>query len=290
MAESLSMPRPLDFLIVGAPRCGTTSLFHHLRRHPEVFIPAAKELPFFTDEEWLARGWQAFLDEFFVTARAEQKWGKLTPHYWDPRVASRVRSLMPDVRLLALLRNPVDRTVSHYRFLVRRGVEPSPLPDAAFDPRSRKHGHYLPPGEYGRILEGYLEHFPRHQLLVLFTDDLERRPRHLLASVQRFLGLEEPFPDPRADRRYNVGGTATRLPWLVPFLRRTPARRIWRSLPARARRAVGHWYFFELAPRREPPPSLPDGVRRRLVEHFRPDVARLERILGRPVPWEEFRT
>lgn len=284
------MTRGLDFLLVGAPRSGTTSLSHYLRGHPDLFVPAAKELPFFTDEEWLTRGWDRFIEEFFAGGSADQLWGKLTPHYWDrPEVPPALRARMPEVRLLALLRNPVDRTLSHYRFLVRRGVEPRPFLEAVFDPGWKKHHHYLPLGEYGRILDQYLGHFPREQILILFTDDLERYPQRVLARVQTHLGLKEPFSGAGLGQRYNVGGTSTRFPWLVPLLRRTPVRVVWRALPERFRRSLGHWYFFELAPRREVPEPLPAEVRRRLVKHFRPDVARLEEIVGPPVPWEEFR-
>lgn len=285
------MTRALDFVLVGAPRSGTTSLFRHLRRHRGLFIPAGKEVPFFSEEEWLARGWDAYVAEYFAGAAPQQLWGTLTPQYWDaPEVPPRLRQQCPDARLLALLRNPVDRTYSHYRFLVRRGVEPRPFEDAVMDPDWRKRHHYLPLGDYGRILDGFLEEFPAERLLVLFTDDLERRPQRVLTEIQEHLGLSEPFPEQGLERRYNAGGTTTRLPWLVPLVRRTPARRLWHALPQRARQAVGKWYFFEVAPKPEAAGALPPDVRRRLVDHFRPQVARLEEIAGRTVPWEEFRS
>lgn len=283
------MTHPLDFLLLGAPRSGTTSLFRHLKRHPSLFIPAAKELPFFTDEESWRRGWPAFADEFFAAATEGQQWGKLTPHYWDrPEVLPRLEETMPNVRLLALLRNPVDRAFSHYRFLVRRGVEPLPFAEVVLDPAAPKHHHYTPLSEYGRILEVYFEHLQRHRLLVLFTEDLAARPAQLLTEVQDFLGLATPFPSAGLDRRFNAGGTSTRLPWLVPLVRRTPLRILWRALPRRWRLAAGKWYFFELAPKVEAPPQVDAALRGRLVDHFRPDVERLQLLLGRPAPWPEF--
>jgi len=282
--------RPLDFLLIGAPRCGTTSLFHYLRNHPDLFVPAAKELPFFIDDELLARGWDAFFRDYFSAAAPQQRLGKLTPHYWDrPEVPPRLHAQMPAVRLLALLRNPVDRALSHYRFLVRRGVEPRSFEDAVVDEGWKKHQHYVPLGEYGRILDQYLGCFPREQLLVLFTDELEAAPERVLFTVQTHLGLNLPFPAKNLERRYNVGGTSTRLPWLVPLVRRSPLRRLWRALPARVQGALGKWYFFEIAPKREVPPELPADLRRRLVDHFRPHIVRLEQIVGRPTPWREFR-
>lgn len=285
------MSRCLDFLLVGAPRSGTTSLFRHLRRHPALFIPAAKEIPYFTDASRLEQGWDAFMATFFAGAGPDQMLGKLTPHYWDrPEVPALIHRQLPDVRLMALLRNPVDRAFSHYRFLVRRGVEPRSFADAVLDPTWTKFRHYVPPGEYGRIVHNYLREFDRDRFLVLFTDQLRREPESVLQMVQAHLDLDQPFPTTGLDRRYNVGSSTTRLPWLVPLVRRTPLRRLWRALPERVREAAGKWYFFEFAPRSEAAPELPAETRRRLVEHYRPDVAHLEELIGRPVPWEEFQS
>ncbi len=282
----------LDFLLVGAPRSGTTTLFEHLRRHPRIFIPAGKELPFFSDEARFAAGWPRFAAEFFRAAPATALWGKLTPQYWDsPVVPRRLASLMPDVRLIALLRNPIDRAFSHYRFLVRRGAERRPFAEAAFDALAPKYPYYLPLGQYARILESYLAHFAPDQMLVLFTEDLAARADRVLGAVMDHLDLPGGFQPRHQDRRFNVGGTATRWPWLVGLARRvSPLRRLWRALPERTRRRLGRWYFFEIAPKPEEPSDLSAELRHRLAGFYREDVQRLEELIGREVPWPELGT
>ena len=286
-----SRSRPLDFLLVGAPRCGTTSLFEYLRRHPGVFVPAAKELPFFTDETRFSGGWDTFVDSFFAGAPPEALWGKLTPHYWEsPETAApRIAAAMPEVKLLALLRNPVERAHSHYRFLVRRDVEPTSFATAVGDRTGRKYQAYVPPGEYGRVLDVYLRHFEREQIHVMFTEELEADPTETFDRLLLFLGLSQDYRPANLGRRYNVGGAGTRFRGVVGALRRaSPVRAAWHRLPERTRRRIGRWFFFEVAPKREAPAAISADVNQRLVEHYRPEVRRLEEILQRKVPWAEF--
>src|SRR6266487_1947701 len=112
----------LDFIIIGAQKAGTTSLYHYLREHPGIYMPPEKEAPFFTSKGSFLRDWEQFAADYFGAASVEQRWGKATPAYMaDPRVAARIHSLMPRVLLIALLRNPVERAYSHYMMSVRRG-------------------------------------------------------------------------------------------------------------------------------------------------------------------------
>jgi hypothetical protein len=282
--------RKLDFVVIGAPKSGTTSLFQYLRQHPEIYIPAAKEAPFFSDHQRFDKGWENFAQEFFPSVPAVKLLGKVTPQYWlSGDVPRRMHRLIPEVKLAALLRNPVDRAFSHYRFLVRRGVEPRKFPAAVFDPGWKKYNEYVPPGQYGRILGHYRKYFPPEQFLVLFTDDLEERPQTVIDSMMSFLELETGFVPRNLYHRFNVGGTKTRFPWLIPTLRNTSAvKRLWQALPSKTRMAIGKWYFFEVAPVREPPQAIPAEVRQRLVKFYKADVLELESLIGRRVPWLEF--
>jgi hypothetical protein len=287
-----SPARGLDFLLVGAPRCGTTSLFEYLRRHPGVFVPAAKELPFFTDEARFARGWEDFAASFFAGAPPDALWGKLTPQYWRhaERAAPRIAAALPEVRLLVLLRNPVDRALSHYRFMLRRGAESVSFAEAVADPTGRKYDQYVLAGQYGSILERYLQHFDLSQVRVIFTEELEAIPSETLEGVWRFLGLDPEFRPANLGRRYNVGGDRTRYRGLVRWLGRVrPLLGMWRAMPERSRRAFARWFFFEVAPRREAPVEMAPALRSELVRRYLPEVHRLEEILCRSSPWPEFR-
>ncbi len=120
----------LDFLVIGAQRSGTTSLWRHLASHPEIYVPPSKEAPFFSHAEPFARGLDWYLGEFFGEAQPEQQRGTVSPHYMmgSPgidihEVARRIHSLLPRVKLIAVLRDPIERAQSHHRMVLHRGRE-----------------------------------------------------------------------------------------------------------------------------------------------------------------------
>jgi|SRR5690242_3518862 len=109
------------FLIIGAQRCGTTSLFEYLARHPDVAPPSAKELHFFDSEYHKGDAWYR---ERFPSLRNGFITGEATPYYiFHPHTPTRVRDWNSKVKLIVLLRNPVDRAYSHYHHEVRLGTE-----------------------------------------------------------------------------------------------------------------------------------------------------------------------
>ncbi len=332
------MKQTLDFVVIGAQKAGTTSLFEYLRRHPQLSLPEGKELPFFNDEEAMARGWQSYLRKAFALADPQTRWGTATPQYmagglidrpnpgpdgerYDERtIPSRMREQMPDVRLIAILRDPVERARSHHRMVAMEGLEqrsfaqavrellcPEALELARSEPRETT--GYVAWGEYGRILEGFYEVFGEEQLLVLFTDDLEQDPRSLLARVFEFLGVDAEFVPENLGAQYRVGGERRRISWLGTYSRLNPlalqrmltrnpvSRRVWRALPDPARRRVDHLfgrlvYRLDLWNRRSgnrrthvAVSESDDATLQRLREHFEHDGQRLERLLGSPPPW-----
>ena len=202
--------KPLDFLIIGAQKSATTVLHRYLGEHPAIAMPASKEVPYFTDSEAEAESWQAFSRKWFRHADPTVLWGKATPQYMaDHRVPGRIHALMPNTKLIAILRDPIDRAWSHYQMARRRETETRDFEGAmrfAMDPdvlrsaRSSsvpKHEHgyeaednfYLAWSEYGRILLEYQRYFPREQILVLLTEDLRQDPGRELDRVLSFLGL-----------------------------------------------------------------------------------------------------
>ena len=203
-----SVVRPLpDFLILGAQKAGTTALYAYLRRHPAITGPSWKEVSFF-DRHW-ARGEAWYRGNFPNLARTRGRLvGEASPSYvFHPLAPGRVRKLVPEARLVVLVRNPVDRALSHYNHEVALGREPLSFEDAleaeeerlrgeeermAADPRyfSREWwSHtYKARGRYAEQLERWLAVFPRERLLVLPSDDLGADPAAAHARVLEFLG------------------------------------------------------------------------------------------------------
>lgn len=295
--------KTLDFIIIGAQKSGTTSLYRYLEAHPKIYMPPDKEAPFFSESEQLAKGWDWYLNEYFKGAPGDTLWGKVTPQYMAvSQVPARIKAQIPSVKLIAILRNPIDRAFSHYRMVVRRGTEQRSFEGAVeqlLSPSTARAAcelqgspedetpFYLVWGEYGRILGNYLQYFPLDQLKVVFLDDLEQRPQEVIDTVVEFLGLPAAYTPPNLGKRYHRGGVRQRYPRLKSILMRTPFKWTWRQLPKRLRRAVGYWYdVYNVVPDEQA--EVPAYVRESLVQFYRADVNRLEELFGLRVPWPEF--
>ena len=200
--------RPLpDFLIIGAQKAGTTALYAYLRRHPDITGPAWKEVSFF-DRHW-PRGASWYRGNFPNVLRVRGDLvGEASPSYlFHPLVPSLVAELLPEAKLIALVRNPVDRALSHYHHEVALGRESLSFEDALAVEGERLRGEeerllaepgYFSPawwnhtykarGRYAEQLERWLEVFPRERLLVLPSEELLAEPEPAHARVLEFLG------------------------------------------------------------------------------------------------------
>jgi hypothetical protein len=321
------MKRHLDFIVIGAQKAGTTALFEYLRRHPQISLPAGKEAPYFSHDSSYARPWEEYLAKAFAFADPARKWGTVTTHYMvgglyeasdssvqtvlagdELTVPRRIRERLPEVRLIAVLRDPAERALSHHRMMAMTGAERRPFsqaieellaPDALDRARNspRETTGYVVWGEYGRILAGYMDVFEREQLLVVFSEDLRERPRETLAQVYDFIAVADAVPD-NLGETYRVGASRRRLERLNLYRAQSllagnrTVQTLWRSLPPPARRHVDHAfarasYRVDLWNRRhgsgaEEPAEDTVG---RLRSHFRADGERLSSLLGTVPPW-----
>jgi hypothetical protein len=206
VGRATAAARPLpDFLVIGAQKCGTTALYSYLREHPGITGPAWKEVSFF-DRHW-TRGVRWYRGNFPLRPRGRLV-GEASPStILHPLAPERVRALVPDVRLIALLREPGARAYSHYQHEVALGREPLSFDDALAaepgrlagevermiaDPAVFSHAWwdhtYVTRGLYAEQLERWLAVFPREQLLVLTTEELAADTAASFARVVSFLG------------------------------------------------------------------------------------------------------
>lgn len=225
----LRVKRPApDFIVIGGQKCGTTFAYDSICRHPSVLPAIWKEVHYFDTNFARGPGWYlAHFASDHQRARASggnspMITGEASPYYLHhPEVPSRVASLLPEVKLIAFLRNPVDRAYSHYQQHVREGRETqsfeaaikreaAKLEQAEAELRGRRgysyfHHHftYLDRGIYTRQITRWSRFFKDDQLLILSSEELFASPRETLQTAFEFLELSE-F-DLRDRRPLNVG-------------------------------------------------------------------------------------
>jgi hypothetical protein len=192
-----------NFLVIGAHKAGTTTLFQHLKAHPEVFLPEQKEVHFFCDLQW-HRGLEWYESLFADAGRkGAVAVGEASPGYsWWPvfdHVPERIASVVPDAKLVYILRHPVERLISHYRHDVLAGAQDRPVDEVLTDWR-----RYVSRSMYALQIQRYLDHgFSLDQLLLLTTDDLEAAPAEVAGRLYRFLGVDDTFVPPTLGEVFN---------------------------------------------------------------------------------------
>lgn len=210
-----------DFLVIGGQRCGTSSLYTYLGRHPDVVRSLRKEVDYFSTRFPMGELWY----RAHFPLRLRRRWRErlqgsplltfeASPSYlFDPRVPARVHRLLPEVKLVVLLRNPVDRAVSHYLHNRRLGHEDLPFDEALDrekertadelermleDPSYRGRGYfrysYVGRGMYAEQLQRWLELFSLGRLLVVESEEFFARPEVAFDQILTFLELRAWYP------------------------------------------------------------------------------------------------
>lgn len=175
-----------DFLIIGAMKSGTTTLHHYLAHNPDIYISKPKEVDYFSQDKNYQRGadWYA---ELFAPARPEQICGEVSPSYTRfPRFAEtpkRIAALLPGVKLIYIMRHPVERFYSNYVY--ERAYGRTDTIRETLDNRP----YVLETSNYMLQINRYLEYFPRDQMLPLLLDDLKRDPDAVISQLLEFLGV-----------------------------------------------------------------------------------------------------
>jgi len=198
-----SQMRLPEFIVGGAPRCGTTWLYRLLERHPGVHMaaPVRPEPKFFLVDDLYARGLEWYSAQWFEAAAPGRICGEKSANYLESAIAARrIARDLPGVRLVFLLRNPVERAWSNYRWSRMNGIETETFERAlaleeqrdrnlAAEHRFSRPHAYFSRGLYAKLLRPWLEAFPSESILCLRSEDLSERPDPLVERLHRFLGL-----------------------------------------------------------------------------------------------------
>ncbi|NNG03140.1 MAG: sulfotransferase [Inquilinus sp.] len=295
----MTMP---NFLVIGAAKSGTTSLHHYLRQHPDIFMCPKKDTFFFNfdgrepdfggpgDNAWYEG--RAVIDEaeyraLFAGVTNESAVGEACAGYlYDPDAPARIHRLIPDAKLIAVLRDPAERAYSSFMQQVRDGIETTTdfaealsLEADRISQNWRPIWHYRNRGLYFEQMSRYLEHFDRSQLHICLYEDLQQNPIAMLKGIFAFLGVDPHF-EPDVSARHNRAGIpASRILYrliMSPNALKSVAKPL---LPARLRAAVKSTVTESDALLHRP--DLPSALRRQLVGGLREDVLALQEIVGR---------
>jgi hypothetical protein len=180
-----------NFLIVGFPRCGTTTLWQYLDSHPDVYIPR-KELWFFHDEEVWWKGIEWYMGQFNTELSHH---GEATPFYFYGSAMRRIKTTIPDIKIVFILRDPVQRAYSHYWERVRPGRKPGSFEKAiqrdlegeGIEPRGSAEIFRI--GMYERWLEVWFREFKRDQIHIMVLEELMQNEVQVLMELCAFLGI-----------------------------------------------------------------------------------------------------
>lgn len=278
--NSPSKRRWPDFIIIGAAKSATTWLLSGLRNHPLVYMPSM-EVHYFSrhfverddDHTW-------YLDHF-KDARDDQIVGEKSNSYLNnAEAARRLRSIIPDARLIAQLRNPIERAYSDYCMHLRRGQATGDI-GLYLDPQRTPLRNLVDSGLYHKRLSAYFDTFPRQQIEVLLYEDVRKDPRGVMRAVCTHLGLPADAIPPSAEGRVRDKD--------IPVVPAKAQRLLNGSLKGALEplRSTSAYQFARRLVARTPSyPELDATTRARLADFYREDTSRLQKVLGRDLgPW-----
>ncbi len=296
-----------NFLIIGAPKCGTTSLYAYLQQHPQVFMSFPKEPTFFGNEgtDGLFNGPHdedrayhsrvitnfAEYSGLFDNVTNEKGVGEASIYYlYLPKAPEQIRKYVPKATMFAVLRNPADRAYSAYLHVVRQAREPYSFARALREEPERIRQkwnplwHFKSMGFYYEQVKRYYDMFGRDQVHVYLYEDFQKEPMPLIKQVFEILGVDSSFV-PDTARRYKRS-YVPKIPALEMALHKTKVRIEFSKhhlpKPLRWRADEFRDVIDRMAsPNRTSPPPIPDDVRASLLEEYRDDVMRLGDLLGR---------
>jgi hypothetical protein len=286
-----------NFLLIGAPKAGTTTINIALNQHPEIFMCPQKECGFFWSygDKSVIKGPGATVtknriirdlysyQKLFSGVMSEKRVGEASVRYIShPRSPAVIHHFIPKVQLIAVLRQPVDRAYSSYLHALREGVEPcNTFIEAVTHERNGKRDswntvRHLHPGFYYQSLSRFIEYFDKEQLHILLFEDLKENAPNLISSIYEFLGVDTTF---KADliHRHNASG----------IIRNPISRGLWaKSSHLRAivrpylnhnlKHSIYEWIIRDLYK-----PKLNLELRDELTELFRQDIEHLQDFIQR---------
>jgi len=276
-----------DFVIVGAPKCGTTSLFHYLSQHPQVYAPSRKEPHYYCHAfppGFPPMDEAAYYDLFQGASEEQLAFEASTNYLYSAAACARMRDELRNARVVITIRNPTDRAYAEYWHYRRHGLEPLSFEQCIdADGERQEWRRYVRRGLYSAHIQRYQEAFGDERVHVLLLDDLQRDARQACADIFAFLSIDTAA---RVDASGAHGeGGRPRWPWAAWLHREligdTPPwlRAAARVGPRWLRRAVRHTAKEMLTSRATP--AMEAETRIRLSRAYATEIEQLQMLLSR---------
>lgn len=298
------MARLPNFLVIGAPKSGTTSLYYYLRQHPEVFLPVQKELHYFSYEKLKANAngpgdarvlatLCATGEEYaqhYTGAKGERAIGDISPSYLYYGVQGRIKQELGEVKIIVMLRNPVEKAYSQYMHMVRDQHETLPFYDALMAEETRRSDgwsdiwRYAESSLYADRLRAFMDCFGRENVHVILFDEFTAQPEVVMRRLLGFLGVDESFRI-NSDEVYNRTGEA-RSRTVANFLNRpNTVKTLIKCITPDAWRIALRLRIMDVNTAEKP--AMDDRAAIYLRNYFADDVAKLETLLNRRLYWDQ---
>ena len=297
-----------NFLIIGAAKSGTTSLYTWLKQHPQIYMTPVKETNFFAFEgeklnfakesitEAYLRGFKTSIEAYieqFQGVSNEIAIGEASPTYlYYPRASERIQHYIPNTKLIAILRNPVERAYSMFLHHIREGIEPfSDFAQALEQEQNRIRNnwwwgsYYIQGGFYYTQLKRYFNRFDKSQIKIYLYQDLKANPHELLQDIFEFIGVDKSFV-PDMSIKYNMTGIPRSKFW-HQFL--SKPNFIKASLKPLLPGKLTKHIVVNLKNRNFFKPELDSAIKRELIQVYREDILKLQDLTERYLSkWLEY--
>lgn len=267
-----------NLIIIGAQKCGTTSLHYYLGLHPQISMSREKELEFFVEERNWPRGIEWYKSHFTTSAKVR---GESSPNYtgypkWGG-VPERMHSVIPDAKLIYILRDPIDRMISQYVQLQSAGLDDRTV-EEAFELLSNDNS-YIRRSRYFLQLQRYLPYFPSSNILIITAEDLLNDRRRTLEKVFAFLNVDKTFYSPKFlnIKHGSVGKKRkNRIGLLLKQFAESNMTKIFSTdMRMKLGRVIELAFATEIAR-----PVLDESLRAELISFFKEDIDRLRKFTG----------
>jgi hypothetical protein len=291
-----------NFFIVGAPKCGTTSLYEWLRQHPNVFMPKQKEPKYFAQDLYKKAKKNNSTHFFPITKKQDylklfadadnaQAIGEASTYYLYSETAPQsIEAFNPDAKIIIMLRDPVEQIISSYNFSVQKGHESAESLEEALKLETKRRDNppakrfpksylYQEKASFSEHIDRFRNHFPDNQIKIVLLDDLKENPEETYHAVLEFLGVKKSNFTPEFNQE-NTSGTP-RFRWLNKAIKHpdSPVRKLADMIPKSIATKIRDGLNQFLLDKKDS--GVSEATRTKLKKQFKPEVEKLEELTNR---------